>query len=616
MGTSSTRYAALLVALLAGVWVTPSSAQDGAREEAQPVPREEAAPDVATIEYTVRFEGELEPELATQLEKASNLIALRDKPPRTIASLARRISRDEERLNDLLRSQGFYNGKIQGEIDQSTSPATVVLNIETGTVYLLEQFEIRYTPANQTAPAGFPREPEDVGLSLGMPAVAAEIRRATRDVITQLGQVGHPLATITDESIVVDHDQTTMRVVLDVDAGPQSLFGPLELTGLETVSDAYVRSLVTWTEGARFDQRDVDAYRTRLADTGLFDSIAIDNADRVDADGKLPVEVTVVERKHRSIGAGASISTDEGLAVNVFWEHRNLLGENEQFRISARAGLIEQSLTADLIKPNYAIFGQNLLLNGMIRRQEDDAFDEQLISVFAGLERRVLDNWRVRAGPSFEYSIVTDNEGEREFELIGFPMSATRDDTDDLLDASRGTRLSLSLTPYFGAIEESVHFLTSEVRGEAFLAVDTEKRIILAARSRIGSIVGEETETLPANKRFFSGGGGSVRGYEFRSLGPLDDENDPLGGRSVFEIGFETRLRVSENIGLVPFIEGGTVYDDPVPDGFGDLQWAVGLGGRYFTAIGPLRVDIAFPLDRRSDIDDAFEVYLSIGQAF
>ncbi len=582
----------------------------------EPPPEEQPVSETENVAYTVRFEGVLEPDLEDRLEKVSNLVALRDRPPRTVASLSRRVSRDEERLNELLRSEGFYNGTIEAAIDDSKSPVEVILRIETGIVYLLEQYDIRYTGVTAQETTLFPREPEDVGLALGMRALSADIRRAPRDIVARLGEIGHPLARLTDQNIVVDHDATTMRVEVEIDAGARSLFGTLSVNGLDSVSQAYVERLLTWNEGDVYDRRKVDAYRTRLTGTGLFESVSINHAETVGAGGELPVELAVSERKHRSIGAGARVSTDEGLAGNVFWEHRNLLGENEKFRITVRAGEIEQSATADLIKPNYRIIGQNLLLNSIIRHQEDDAFDEKIVTVFAGLERDLFENWRVRAGPSFDYSIVTDNEGERNIELFGFPMSARRDDTDDVLDATRGTRLSVSLTPYFGAIEESVGFLVAETRGEAFLSIDADNRIVLAARTRLGSIVGEDTPTIPANKRFYAGGGGSVRGYPFRSLGPLDSENDPLGGRSVIELSFETRLRLTETIGLVPFVSGGTVYDDPIPDGFADVQWAVGLGARYFTPIGPLRLDVAVPIDKRDDVDSAFEVYLSIGQAF
>ena len=138
---------------------------------------------------------------------------------------------------------------------------------------------------------------------------------------------------------------------------------------------------------------------------------------------------------------------------------------------------------------------------------------------------------------------------------------------------------------------------------------------MLSARTRIGSIIGQETDELPANKRFYSGGGGSVRGYEFQSIGPEDDKGDPTGGRSVLEVSGEVRLRVTEDIGLVPFIDGGTVSEQPFPDFDERFLWAGGLGLRYFTGIGPLRLDVAFPINGR-DSDDIFQFYISLGQAF
>lgn len=606
----------LITALLLGLSPAALNGAYGQTEtpENQPLEQQPSAPE--SLAYTVEIAGNLEAPMKELIEKTSNLIALGDRPPQTMAGLLRRIDRDKDRLQELLRSQGFYNGNIDAEIDRSASPTVVTLKIDTGIVYLLEQYELRYASALKDETNLFPREPEDVDLSLGMQAKASEIRQASRDIIRKLSEVGRPLASISNESIVVDHDRTTMRIVLDIQAGPRSKFGAVKISGLTNVSENYVRGLVTWTEGELYAQRKVEAFRTRLVATGLFESVAVDHAETAGPNGALPVELRVTERKHRAIGAGASISTDEGLAGNVFWEHRNLFGENEQLRVAAGAGLIEQSLTADFIKPNFRRFDQDLLLNSILRRQQDDAFDEEIFSVFAGIERGVFNHWRIRAGPSFDYSILTDAKGEQKFELIGFPVSAVRDDTDDFLDATQGTRLSIELTPYLGAIEESVSFAKLEISGEAFQSLDSDNRIVLAARSRIGSIVGGETSTIPANKRFYAGGGGSVRGYPFRSLGPLDTEGDPLGGRATFELGFETRFRVSEIIGLVPFVEGGSVFDESAPGGIGDLQWAAGLGLRYFTAIGPLRLDIATPLDRRQGIDDAYEIYLSIGQAF
>jgi len=171
------------------------------------------------------------------------------------------------------------------------------------------------------------------------------------------------------------------------------------------------------------------------------------------------------------------------------------------------------------------------------------------------------------------------------------------------------------VTPYTGEGDDALLFAVGSVSGSAYKALDADRRYVLAGRATLGSLVGEDTDNIPADKRFYAGGGGSIRGYEFQSVGPLDADGDPLGGRSLIELNAEVRVRVTEQIGLVPFVDGGMVFDSIYPDFDEDLRWAGGLGVRYFTAFGPLRMDIAVPLNKR-EFDDSFQFYISLGQAF
>jgi len=134
-------------------------------------------------------------------------------------------------------------------------------------------------------------------------------------------------------------------------------------------------------------------------------------------------------------------------------------------------------------------------------------------------------------------------------------------------------------------------------------------------RAAAGSLTGENVRNIPASLRFYSGGGGSVRGYKYQSLGPHDRNGDPLGGLSFTDVSLEARFRITESFGIVPFVDGGMVYETTMPDWGRDLSWGVGLGFRYYTLIGPIRLDIATPLQDR-DNNKAFQIYLSIGQAF
>lgn len=568
------------------------------------------------VAYDVDFEGTADGTIVSLLRGASQLERLKDRPPASLPALERRIEKDIEAFDKALRSEGYYANQMTSRIEPKGTEQRVVITVATGPLFRLESYRVVFRAAPGTAvPAAI--DPSELGIEPGSPARAEEIVAAQRQALRLLGTRGYPRAEIIEQKAVVDHATMTMTVVLEIDSGPAARFGGLSFSGLEGVEEDYLRRIARWPEGETFDRTEVAALRRRLSGTNLFESVKVSEAEDVSAEGRLPVAVEVKERERRSIGAGVDYSSSEGAGARFFWEHRNILGEAERLRGDLVVAELRQELSGSFVKPDIWQLDQDLRVNAAIRQEDSEAFEEQTIESFIGLERKWRENWTVGAGTSFEYSIVDDQEGEDTFALIGVPLTARYDNSDDLLDPTRGFRIGSSLTPYVGVITESTNFLRGEIKAATYYSVLEEDRLILAARGTLGSILGEETDDVPATKRFYAGGGGSVRGYEFRTLGPLDENDDPLGGRSVLELGFELRVKVTEDIGVVPFVEGGNVFDDEVPDLTEELQWAAGLGFRYYTAVGPLRLDVAVPVNPRSDdIDDAFQFYISLGQAF
>lgn len=578
-------------------------------------------PPATTVPYEVRIEGVSDDALGEILEASSQLITLQDKPPSTAVGLRRRTSDDVERLNAALRSEGYYQAKLTQEVDTEVAPAQVVITVETGPRYSLAAYNIEYV--GEVVPEDAEDRPTlpEIGMEPGMPARAASVIEAEQSLVRLLQERGYPFARIDDRKTFVTHDTTEMSVDLKVWSGPVATLGPLTITGNEGVDEDYLRRIARWPEGARYDRRILRETQSRVSATSLFSTVSAETAPEAEDDGSLPVTLTLVEREQRSIGASASISTDIGPGGEIFWEHRNLFGQNEQLRLTAIGSLIEQTGQIDFRKPAFLRPDQDLILGIEGGLEDNDAYERQSVEGLVAVERPMLENWRVSAGVSPSYEIVEDKadtgEGERSFTLVGLPLTASRDTTDDPLDPASGSRLNFSLTPTTGVgDDEPLHFLKAIAGGSAYYAVDEGKRFILAGRARVGSIVGAESDALPANRRFYAGGGGSVRGYAFQLVGPLDSSEDPLGGTSLVELGAEVRVRVTDTIGVVPFVDGGMVYDDPWPNTEDDLLWAAGLGLRYFTGFGPLRLDVAFPLNPRDDVDDAFQFYISFGQAF
>jgi translocation and assembly module TamA len=266
----------------------------------------------------------------------------------------------------------------------------------------------------------------------------------------------------------------------------------------------------------------------------------------------------------------------------------------------------------DFQKPDFLTRKQNLLLNAELVNENPDAFERQAISGSLGISRPLGKTFSFSAGVSGEYSSIKDNDSEDEFALFGFPISLKHDTTKDLLDPKNGFRNEILVTPYTTAVGPGGDFTRIKVGSRGYFKI-TES-VVLAGRALIGSIFGASTEDIPADKRFFSGGGGSVRGYAFQNVGPLNNEDDPIGGRSVVEVGAEIRFRYKD-FGLVPFIDGGNVFDNETPEIDEKLQWGVGLGIRYYSKLGPLRLDLAVPINKRNS-DDPVAFYISIGQAF
>ena len=575
---------------------------------------EDSDGEAAKIPYTIAIVGVEDDDLLDLLEASSQLIALEERPPATPARLRLRAEEDLERLGAALRSEGYYEAAVSTRIDDISKPVTVTIEVEIGPRYRIAAYDLEYEGPDLP---GLSERPglEELGIEVGMPARAPSIVAAQEAWVKLMTERAFPLAKVRDRKAVIDRDGDTMRVSVAVQPGPRARFGPVSVEGVEQVEEQHVMALLPWGEGEAYDSRKIQAFRRALSASALFSSITVKPGDAVEDDGSIPIAVRVAEAPHRSFGFGASFATDIGPGGEIFWEHRNFFGQGEQLRLSLTGGLIEQRAEARFRKPEFLRRDQALLVNLGASNKNTDAFDEQRVFAFAGIEFPLTEEWRSSVGLAPEYSNVDDDDGKRQFFIVGLPATASRDASDDLLNPTEGTRLNLALTPYYGTGDDELTFLTGVVAGSAYHSVDEESRFVLAGRARVGTLVGESTKQVPASKRFYAGGGGSVRGFEFQSAGPLDNDDDPLGGRSLLELNAEVRVRVTDTIGVVPFVDGGTVFDSSYPDFDETLRWAAGLGLRYFTGFGPLRADFAVPLNRRSS-DDAFQFYISLGQAF
>jgi translocation and assembly module TamA len=593
-------------------------------EEADDLGEVTLPPD-APLRYDVRYDVQPDVDLKRDIEAVSILIARQQRALASIAALERRVRDDVEQVHQVLRSRGYYDGAVTPSVDAKVEPAQVVIDVRPGRVFLLNRYDIRYT---DPAPAGggAPLRASDAGVTLGQPASAEILIEAERRIVRRLQENGYPDARILDERYIADRADATLGAEITVAAGPPARFGDLEVQGLDRVDRAYLHRIIQWTPDRPYDIRQVERVRAALVATGLFESVTVRRRDTTtegDAETPpagvpdiVPVAFDVVERPPRSISFGVTYSTDdEGFGGEVTWEHRNLFGHAERLSATARGSQVRQAINSQFRKPNVGRPNQSIVAKTDFTREASDAFDGLIAGAFVGIERPFLRHWTITAGPAGEISRIKQAGDTDRFVLLGLNNTAVYDRRNDKTDPTQGIIATTTLSPYASVSATNTRFLVTDASIAGFLPVFGKDRVVLAGRGRLGSVVSADRFDIPANQRLYAGGGGSVRGYAFRSIGPLDDSNDPLGGRSVIEVNAETRIRLSERIGIAPFVDGGEVYSAMTPDLNEDLRWGAGIGLQYNSPVGPFRVDVAFPLNGR-EADDSFQLYFFAGQAF
>ena len=576
------------------------------------------------IPYTVRFEGPIDSELQAMLDRASAAQRDIERPPSDEMILTQRARGDIDNLRRAMMSLGYYDGTASWRVrptDPGTTatpdepaPQTIVFTLDPGHRYRLGQIAINVT--GDAAPVKVPTTRE-LGLRSDQPVDAATILAAEQDLLRRVRKQSRPFARLGDRTAVIDRDKGTLDLGLFIEPGPPATFGTVTFTGIDNIEERFLKARLTFKPGDPYDPDVIEESRQALVGTQLFATVETVTPDHLEADGSLPVTFKVVQRAQRTIAAGLSYQTDQGPGVNASWEHRNFLGGGETFTSSLLLSQKRYLVQGRFREPDFLQRNQALILDAQAQREDTDAYKSDSISVGAGIERKLWPNATGTLGVAYKLSNVEQFGNTETYGLISVPGTLDWDTTNSVLDPTRGGRLLLQAAPYFDTLGSGDVFLKMRATYSHYLAITRNDSLVLALRGSVGSITGASLGAVPPDERFYAGGGGSIRGVGFQLAGPLDANGDPIGGLSIVEFNSELRWRFAENIGLATFLDGGSAFADTNPfDSDGDLRFGAGVGLRYYTPIGPIRLDVAVPLNRRKDVDDEFQVYVSIGQAF
>jgi translocation and assembly module TamA len=582
---------------------------------------------VDPMRYAVTINApDADKDLIKKLEAASALKSDEDRPVSGSLGLLTKARGDREQLVAALYSDARYEGVVNVTIAgqpiddlppdaefKGPQPIPVVIDVTPGPKFTLGDIVLKGDAAGLAS--------ADFGLIAGGDASSGAILKAESLIVRALKEEGRPLAQITDREIVADHKTTTLNVTLTVAAGPVAGFGNTTIEGTEQVDREFTEYMTGLKRGAQYSPEQIDQARERLLGLEVFNSVTLKEADQLDADGNIPIAVQVSERKPRYFGIGGTVSNTEGLGLEGYWGHRNLFGRAEKLRIDGSISgigsndLSELNYNAGIMfeKPGVVGPASKFFANLKTVYEHPDAYDRFSVKGGVGLSYELTRYQTVSAELSLDYSKITDVFGKNEFLIASVPLQYVFDNRDNKLNPTKGFRALAFAEPSYD-IENGNAFVKLKGEGSAYYSLSNSNKFVLAGRAAIGSILGASVDEVPADRRFYAGGGGSVRGYSYQGIGPKDINGTPTGGLSFFETSVEMRIAVTDTIGIVPFIDAGMVSTKQFPD-FSDVKVGAGVGLRYLTPFGPLRVDAAVPLNRDPS-DPRFGIYAGIGQAF
>lgn len=581
------------------------------------------------VRYRVDLQGLdlADKETETSLKSEFNaLSALKkgDGKAANTAMISARLTEDSQLMETVLASEGWYSPVIRTRLDapadQANPEMSAVIVVAPGKRYVFSDIVLKADP---TEPAGLVAD--NFALKVGEPIVAERVQGAEAKIAVALPENGYPFAVVGQRDILLDQDKGDGVYTLPVTTGPRGRFGGFTTDGDLAFDAEHIQVLARFKRGELYDSRKVDDLRKALVATSLFSTVSVEprKTDSAVGDGTQYVDLYVKQDAGppRTISGSLGYAAGEGVTAQATWTHRNMFPPEGALIGNAILGTRQQGAGVTFRRSNAGKRDRTFELVAEAFHNDYDAYSAYTGRLAARIARDSTPIWQKRYTYAFgvellataetDYDPATNDRKRNTYYVAGLNGQVGFDTSDDLLNPTKGYRVTALLQPEATVRDGFDPYFRARVDASTYYPVSDS--LVLAARVRFGTIQGAGLFDIAPSRRLYSGGGGSVRGYAYQALGEQAPDGNPVGGRSLNEGSFEARYRFG-NYGVVAFVDAGQAYAETMPQ-FSDLRYGVGIGGRFYTNFGPVRLDLATPLGRKPG-ESRFNIYVSIGQAF
>ncbi len=581
----------------------------------------------------------------------SSLQNLPGKEQTDIGQVAVRAAADRVLLEQMLKVYGYYDGDVLQSLRGAdpapapapdpaatpgapaiTTPAAIAaprvrFTISPGARYRLGTVEL---PGLTSAGRDTAMLRRNFGLSPGDPLRSDAIVAASAHLGLTLGETGYAFAKIDPPVLTVDHERAVGNLDMPVTPGDKLNFGPITSLRNDFLSSRHLAEIARFKPGQLYKRSQTDDLRSAILATGLVSNVTITPRETLpqvaDTPGTAAIDIAITPAPQHTVSGAVGYDTAEGFRLEASWENRNMFPPEGSLRLRGVAGTNEQLAGATFRRNNFHgrdrvltfdLYADNATLTAYAARKVAFAATYERLTTLL-FQKPFVFSLGVQAEASDEREGLASGitTGRTPYYTVALPARVAFDLSDSLLDPHHGWRASLMVSPEVSESRGSFHNY-ARIQGDASLYLPTIAGIVMALRARLGSIPGTALQNIAPSRRFYAGGGGSIRGYGYELVGPRNALNEPEGGRSLYELSAEARIKTGffgGALSLAPFLDAGGADTGPVP-GFKDLRYGAGMGFRFESGVGPIRLDIGTPLNRRPG-DSIIGVYVSLGQSF
>ncbi|MGN6278757.1 MAG: autotransporter assembly complex protein TamA [Sphingomonas sp.] len=595
----------------------PDLATAPGADQAAQTERAEIATDIA-YSYAVKGLEDARNDLLRQRFADLSTLKAHEHDRANAAQLDRRAREDADLLTALLKAQGYYDARVDTDVSVTSGSALVTLTATPGALYHFDRVTLAGVDQAGAKTAdvtgAFGVKPGDAVNSDAIAGGEAAIK-------TTIGKEGFPFAHVGDPPIVVDHATQTATLDMSVRPGGAKKFGKIVASTGKVFGAHHIQEIARFKPGDLYDATQLADLDRALIQTSLVSSVTAKPVPGATPD-TVDIDVALQPAPPRTIAGELGYGTGEGVRAELDWTHRNLFPPEGALTLRGVLGTQEQLASVVYRRNNFHQRDHILTAQISAAHTKRTAYDAKTFSLMGSLEQQTniffQKTWTWSLGAELAASderdvIASTGAPRRQTYFIGaLPTALSYDGSDDLLNPTRGFRLGAHVSPELSL--EGAAFGYARVQLDASAYQPVKSGLMIAERVRFGSILGAPRDAIAPSRRFYAGGGGSVRGYGYQLIGPRDPNNDPIGGRSLNEFSIEARVHAFGNFGVVPFFDAGNIYTSALPN-FSGLRYGTGIGVRYYSSFGPIRLDLGTPLNPQKG-DSPIAVYVSLGQAF